>query len=293
MATKRKVEKKICSNPECQKELALTNFYNTTDIHFFPDGKIPICKNCCYAMFDNDGFHGFQTLMRLINKPIYADIFKGDYRDYIRIINSMPQYRDKTFADSTLFDDVRSNESKAKEKLTELSKEDFKELEIFFGEGYNEKDYIYLSYEYDDYCNRYEVDSKALENLIKEIVITQLDIRKKRAVGDKVDAQQKTLQDLLGSSNLKPVQETGANAVDQESFGTLIKKWENERPIPEPDEAWKDVDGIGKYVRTFFLGHLARLFGKEGDNPYKDEYEVEIEKHTVRPPNRNSQEEDD
>lgn len=289
---KRKVEKKICSNPNCQRELALVNFYNTSDVDFFPDGKIPICKDCCYAMFDKEGFAGFQSLMRLINKPIYVEHFKGDYKDYIRFINSMPQYKDKVFTDSTLFNEAQSSETKV-ERLTELSEEDFKELEQFFGEGYSEKDYIYLSYEYDDYCNRYEVDSKALENLIKEIVITQLDIRKKRAMNEKVDAQQKTLQDLLGSSNLKPVQETGANAVDQESFGTLIKKWENERPIPEPDEAWKDVDGIGKYVRTFFLGHLARLFGKEGDNPYKDEYEEEIEKHTVRPPNRNVSEEDE
>ena len=291
MATKKKAEKKTCSNPECQRELAPINFYNTSDTHFFPDGKIPICKDCCYTILDKDGFEGFQSLMRLINKPILVDIFKGDYKAYIRIINSMPQYKEMVFTDSTLFKQPE-NTNKPTQVLTELSEEDFKELERFFGEGYNEKDYIYLSYEYDDYCNRYEVDSKALENLIKEIVITQLEIRKKRSIGEKVDAQQKTLQDLLGSSNLKPVQETGANAVDQESFGTLIKKWENERPIPEPDEAWKDVDGIGKYVRTFFLGHLARLFGREGDNPYNDEYEHEIEKNTVRPPSRTVEEDD-
>lgn len=286
MATKRRIQKKKCTNPECQRELALVNFYNTSDVDFFPDGKIPICKDCCYAMLDAKGFEGFQSLMRIINKPIYAEHFKGDYRDYIRFINSMPQYKDKVFTDSTLFSEAKVNESKIKEQLKELSEDDFKELETIFGEGYTERDYIYLANEYDDYCNRYEVDSKALENLIKEICVTQLDIRKKRAVNEKVDAQLKTLQDLLGSSNLKPVQETGANAVDQESFGTLIKKWENERPIPEPDEAWKDIDGIGKYVRTFFLGHLARLFGKEGDNPFRDEYEEVIGEHTVKPPHR-------
>lgn len=286
MATKRRIQKKKCTNPECQRELALVNFYNTSDVDFFPDGKIPICKDCCYAMLDAKGFEGFQSLMRIINKPIYAEHFKGDYRDYIRFINSMPQYKEKVFTDSTLFSEAKANESKIKEQLKELSEEDFRELETIFGEGYTERDYIYLANEYDDYCNRYEVDSKALENLIKEICVTQLDIRKKRAVNEKVDAQLKTLQDLLGSSNLKPVQETGANAVDQESFGTLIKKWENERPIPEPDEAWKDVDGIGKYVRTFFLGHLARLFGKEGDNPFRDEYEEVIGEHTVKPPHR-------
>lgn len=287
MATtqRKKTVKKTCS--KCQRELALTNYYNTSDTDFFPDGKIPMCKDCCYVMFDEKGFEGFQALMRLINKPIYEELLEdNNYQNYIRIINSMPQYKNSKFTDSTTFREVKQNDAQRNYELNELSQSEYDELVEFFGEGkgYTEKDYIYLSNEYDDYCNRYEVDSKTLENLIKEIVITQLDIRKKRALGEKVDAQQKTLQDLLGSSNLKPVQETGANAVDQESFGTLIKKWENEHPIPEPAPEWKDVDGIGKYVRTFFLGHMARLFGKE--NPYQNEYDEEIGNYTVTPPNR-------
>lgn len=281
--TRKKTKRKTCS--KCQRELALTNYYNTSDIDFFPDGKIPICKECCYTMFEEKGFEGFMALMRLINKPIYQELLAdNNYQNYIRIINSMPQYRNSKFIDSDTFKDVKRNDENRSSNLSELTPEKFSELSDFFGEGYTEKDYIYLAREYEDYVNRYEVDSKAMENLIVEIVLTQLDIRKKRALGEKVDTQQKTLQDLLGSSNLKPVQETGANAVDQESFGTLIKKWENERPIPEPAEEWKDVDGIGKYVRTFFLGHMARLFGKE--NPYQEEYNEEIGKYTVIPPNR-------
>lgn len=285
-----KVIKKTCSHPKCQKEQRLTEFYNTSEIEIFADGKLPICKTCCFDIFERKGYSGFLSIMKIINKPILQDVFKGDYKEYIKIMNSMPQYKDLSFLDSTMFDISKAGDKavrmqREKEiELSELTVEEFYELEIFFGEGYSEKDYIYLSDEYSDYCSRYAVDSKALENLIKEIVLTQLEIRKARAQKQAVNALQKTLQDLLGSSNLKPVQESGAQAVDQESFGTLIKKWENERPIPEPDPAWKDVDGIGNYIKTYFLGHLSRVFGRQGENPYDDEYNEEIDKYTVKPP---------
>ncbi|RKJ54916.1 hypothetical protein D7X33_30780 [Butyricicoccus sp. 1XD8-22] len=280
----KKVDKKICISETCDKqsrEQVLTNFYTTSLKDIFTDGRIPLCKSCCQKLFDEKGFEGFQQIMKLINKPIYEDIFKGDYGDYIRQVASLPQYRMNTYEDSDLFAEPKSISSTKvnKVKAKELSEDELNELIDFFGEGYEEKDYIYLIGEYEDYLNRYEVDSKTLENLIKEICLTQLDIRKKRASGEKVDQQQKTLQDLLGSSNLKPVQETGNQAVEQETFGTLIKRWENEKPIPEPLEEWKENDRVGTYLRVWFTGHLMRMFGLENKN--EKEYYDELNTYTV------------
>lgn len=282
--TAKKATKKTCC--KCEKEQPLTNFYNTSYTNVFTDGKVPICKTCAFKNIEEHGFEEFQNLMKLINKPIYNEMFDGQsHGDYIRKVASLPQYRLDSYENSSLFDERKLISTSKKPKATSLSEDELNDLIEFFGEGYEEKDYIYLSSEYEDYLNRYEVDSKTLENLIKEICLTQLDIRKKRAQGDKVDAQQKTLQDLLGSSNLKPVQENASSGVaEAETFGTLIRKFENEHPIPEPHESWKDVDGIGKYVRTFFLGHMARMFGKE--NPYEAEYNEIIGEYTVKPPSK-------
>lgn len=281
-----KPTKQVCA--QCEKDKPLTEYYTTKDTFFFPCGKIPVCKICLNSAWDNEevnGFDLFKNTLRIINKPLIGDLYKGVPKDYIRQINSLSQYKEETFVDSDLFDERKSLSVTKKIKVDTLSENEFLDLQDFFGDGYEEKDYIYLQSEYEDYLNRYEVDSKTLENLIKEICLTQLDIRKKRAKGDKVDSQQKTLQDLLGSSNLKPVQESAASSIsEQETMGTLIKKWENDRPIPEPDDAWKDVDGIGKYIRTFFLGHLAKLFGKE--NSFQDEYDDTIGEFTVKPPRR-------
>lgn len=197
----------------------------------------------------------------------------------------MKDYKSKTWADSE-FDFEEEQEYTTQlllAKSTEdISKEDIDELMQFWGRGLDVEDYIWLQNEYIDFTNRYECDSKGMELLINEICLTRLDIRKRRENGEKVDQQQKTLQDLLGSSNLKPVQETGASGVEQESFGTLIKKYENERPIPEPEPRWKDPDKIGKYIKVFFLGHLSRMLGLK--NQYSEEYWEEMNKHTVEEP---------
>lgn len=275
-----KERKECCA---CEKPRPISEFYQTAYTNYFKDGKLPICKTCIYKNIEEHGFVEFQNLMKLVNKPIYEAMFNGDFKKYIQQINSMKQYKSNTYEDSDLFKNVKSSNVTKRIKPTKLEPDELENLIDFFGEGHEEKDYIYLDSEYKDYTNRYEVETKALENLIKEICLTQLDIRVKTANGEKVDAQRKTLQDLLGSSNLKPVQENAsAGIAEAETFGTLIKKFENEHPIPEPHESWKDVDGIGKYIRTFFLGTMAKMFDKE--NPYQDEYDEYIEEYTVRPP---------
>lgn len=278
--TKKKTKKptrKTCA--ECEKSLPLTNFYATTS-SMFPDKRLHICRNCAMEIVEEEGFSSFQDLMKLINKPIYQNLYKNDNGDYIRQMNSLPQYRTNVYEDSDLFKEAR-NATVKKAELKELTEEEMKTSEDFFGLGFTEEELIWLTNEYSDWEAKYNIDSKSLETLVKEVCLSQLDIRNKRAEGSDVRHELKTLQDLLGSGNLKPMQETGAQSVDQMTFGLWIKKFEDEHPIPEPSPEWKDVDGIGRYIKTFFLGHMAKMFDKK--NPFESTYKEEMEKYTVRP----------
>lgn len=280
--SKKKNNRKRCA--KCLEEKAMGEFYNA-DKTFYPDGKLHLCKNCALSIAEEGGHEGTLGLLRLLNKPLYQDLYKGDLPDYIRMMNSMPQYRKVGFVDSDTLKEINSIASLRIGNLKELSEEELRESELFWGAGMEEESYVWLNNQWLEYNTRYEVDSLTMENLLVEICLTRLDIRERRTKGSDVDKQLKTLNDLMTAANIKPVQETGAHSVEQETFGTLIKKWENERPIPEPDGAWKDVDGIGKYIRTFFLGHMAKMFDKE--NPFKEEYDEEISKYTVTPPKEN------
>jgi hypothetical protein len=287
--------KQVCT--DCGKEKKFSDFYTSHSPFHKHNSKLHVCKDC-FMKFVDDDVNKLKTALRMTDRPFLADLFKASEEEAERTNknaigiymknSSMPQYRNMTWDDSDfeghkkikntnnkeLFDEIDINDD-----VQDLTEDELKYLKLFWGKGYELDDLIWLQTEYEDWTNRYECDSKGMETLIQEICKQQLDINIRRSNGEKVDQQLKTLQDLLGSSNLKPVQETGANAVEQESFGTLIKKFEREKPIPEPDDAWKDVDGIGKYIRTFFLGHMSRAIGVE--NKFQKEYEDELAKYTV------------
>lgn len=282
---------------KCQRRKEPTkNFYKSYS-HWHTDSLLPLCKDCLKDFIKDreDNASIVQDLMRTLDKPLKLDTWKQAMEskketlgEYFRILNL--NAGEENYDDSDHLSDKKPqtliNKQKqmfedinVHEEINELNEEDVKFMKSFWGK-YDLEELVWLQKEYEDWTNRYECDSKGMETLIQEICKQQLDINTRRANGEKVDQLLKTLQDLLGSSNLKPVQETGANAVEQESFGTLIKKFEREHPIPEPDQIWADVDGIGKYIRTFFFGHMAKAIGIE--NKFQKEYDDEVSKYTVK-----------
>lgn len=159
-----------------------------------------------------------------------------------------------------------------------------RETILFFGFGYSDEEYQYLESEYKSWTTRHECQTKAQEELFKGLCIAQLMMRRAQQGGttkEYMDAT-KAFQDLLASANLKPSQTNDNSLVEQNTFGTLIRKIENERPICEPMPEWRDVDGIERYISTYFLGHMAKLVHVKND--CADMYEAEMAKHTVSPP---------
>jgi len=123
-----------------------------------------------------------------------------------------------------------------------------------------------------------------IEALIRQICNLEVDINRDRAAKKSVDKSITTLNTLLGSAMLKPSQKADNTdgLIEKTPFGVWIKKWEDKRPIPEPDPEMQDVDGIVRYIDIWFRGHLAKMLGKK--NAYSELYEKEIAKrHLERP----------
>lgn len=154
----------------------------------------------------------------------------------------------------------------------------------FFGPGYTAIQYKYLREQYTDWCDRYDCQSKAQEEIFKNISIAQLNVQIAQQEGNQKKTADaiKTLQDLMGDAKIKPRQKDDAALVEQNTFGTLIQLWEKEEPIPEPKAEWLDVDRIKRYIGAFFTGHLSKVF--DIDNEWSDIYDEEISKYTVTPP---------
>ena len=197
------------------------------------------------------------------------------FQQYVTLIKSLPQYRKSTWKDSEFGEDNSVVE-------TETDRKARKDIRRFFGTGFSEGDYLYLQDQYDDWKARTQVDTKSQEMYIKQICFKELEIWKAQKAGTDTDKLIKSLNDLMASANLQPRQNIDNAATDSLTFGELIKKWEDERPISTPAPEFQDVDGIGKYIRIWFAGHLAKALGLK--NAYSEEYEEEMAKYTVEKP---------
>lgn len=107
-----------------------------------------------------------------------------------------------------------------------------------------------------------EIDA-GTEALIRQICGLEIDINLERSAGRAPDKLISSLNTLLGSAQLKPDQRKDeiSKADANTPFGVWIKRWEDSRPIPEVDPSMRDVDGIKKYIATWFHGHLAKMLG--------------------------------
>lgn len=99
---------------------------------------------------------------------------------------------------------------------------------------------------------RYQCENKSQELLFKRICFKELEIDKAQKEGKDTKELDATLQNLMGSLNIKPSQKTSNALTDNLTFGQLIDKWEQSYPVPEPDEDFKDVDKLD-YTLMYFL----------------------------------------
>ena len=157
----------------------------------------------------------------------------------------------------------------------------------FWGPGYKPDMYVALEQRRSYWMSRLPKDLDidiGTEALIKQMCSLELDINRDRAAGRAVDKSINALNTLLGSAKLKPAQKKADadSSIDNTPFGVWIRRWENKRPVPEPDPELQDVDGIIRYISIYFLGHLCKMLGIK--NTYCKLYEDEPAKMRVERP---------
>ena len=201
---------------------------------------------------------------------------------------NMYQYAQKDY-DNTIQEryllDSQSGTIMPENLVSEKSDEEIEIIEEskrIFGNGFSEDDYLYLYDQYTDWTTRHECNTKAQEEVFKRLCFVQLDLLKATRTKQPTKDLDATFQNLLGTANLQPKQNAKDAVSDAQTFGTLIDKWENTRPLPEIDEELKDVDKIGLYIDVFFRGHTAKMLGVK--NALSNLYDKYIRKYTVAKP---------
>lgn len=287
----------IC--PVCGEPISSENYY--TDKRY-AIGVYPECKKCIRMEVEqrkskndkpNETKESVQKMLQKMDLPYIDSLYESLCKDvcdevneknktspflaYLPPIKSLPQYKGKTYKDSEFGDYISQDEEEINENSRIL-----KTAKKRFGSGFNNSELVFLENEYQDWTRRYQCENKAQEILFKRVCFKELDIEKAQKEGKDTKELDKTLQELLGSLNLKPSQNNSNTLTEAKTFGQLIEKWENEKPIPEPDEDFKDVDRIGLYIDVFFKGHLSKMMGLK--NGFSNLYEKFMHKYTVKKP---------
>ena len=255
-------------------------------------GLFPICADCLADMAtDYDKKRGIRIdnrdkllrVFHMIDIPFSDEAFKS-FREnavggasvakaMISQVHAWAKANKKTWADS-----VFEGASAMSDPSEGVVRADIRKV---FGRGFSEDDYLFLQDQYDDWKARTQVGTKSQETYVQQICSELLGIDKDRKAGRDVSQRLKTLDVLMCSANLQPKQNVGNAATDSLTFGQLIEKWEMEKPISEPSEEFKDVDGIGRYIRVWFTGWLTKALGLKA-NVFTAEYEKEISKYEVK-----------
>lgn len=284
--------------------------FKKRDTGFYTDnryiiGRYPVCKECLLKIAEqrkkdrdkpNETPESVQKVMQMLDRPydneFYEKCVKGasdgvkektrnsPFATYITAIMSLPQWQGKTYADSDFGNSIETTELTEEEILE--NEAILKKARMRFGRDYNNVDLLFLEREYEDWTTRNVCETKTQELLFKRICFKELEIDKLQKEGKDTKEADKTLQELLGSAQLKPSQNGANSLADSNTFSQMIDLWEHTRPIPEPSDEFKDIDGIGQLIDVFFKGHLAKMMGLK--NAFSAAYDRFMKKYTVTKP---------
>lgn len=304
--TKSKVE---CFN--CNKEYVDTNYYKSSSIFYSNIGKIPYCKQCIeklyqhyYEKYTNEGcltpernsvkrlcmafniYYSDDAFNSAINSAKKREMNISPMGAYMKMVQ-LSQYKGKSYDDTVSDEEKEDFVANISGGISDSRTVDAKTMK-FFGVGFTDEDYEFLQEQYSDWTARHECKTKAQEEVFKDICFNRLQNLKALRMGEDTKDITASFQKMLDSGKLQPKQNVGDAMADNQTFGTLIDKWENTRPIPEVDEDLRDVDKIGLYLEIFFKGHLAKMMGLK--NGLSNLYSKFMKKYTVEKPEYNDDE---
>ncbi len=295
----------------CGNEYVETNFYNSYGRLFSNIGKLPYCKQCIekfyqqyYEEYVNEGcLTPEKTAIKRVCMTFdiyYTDVVFNSAMNKIRESNmnispmaqymktiQLAQYKDKSY-DTTVLNEMKEEFIANVSDGISVNRDVDQKTIDFFGSGFTDEDYKFLKREYEDWTARHECKTKTQEENFKDICFNRLQNLKALRRGEDTKDITASFQKMLDAGKLQPKQNAGDAMADNQTFGTLIDKWENTRPIPEVDEDLRDVDKIALYTDVFFKGHLAKMMGMK--NGLSNQYSKYMDKYTVKRPEYNDDE---
>ena len=263
------------------------NFYQSYSLLYKGNNeRMSICKDCTVILYE-DLLKTYSNEKIAIEKlcttlDIYFSIkaFEGAKQQaikqesnlakiYIQKINSMKQFNGLTNKDSDILDYSQELREQDNIDLGNINEDEVIDITITkdilkrWGLGKTKQDYFMLEEFYQDLIDSYEHKTPTQRWLYQEIASCRLEAEKCKAEGDRKAYAEtmKMASQLMGDSNIKPAQKTSLAEEGMDNWGAWVSMIENNEPIGEAMEDYKDVDGIRKYINKWFVRPFGRALG--------------------------------
>lgn len=245
----------------CEEEKKLADYYKVNN-PLFSDGYYPTCKTCILDQLDESSPISVYDTLRRMDKPFIEEKWvaaeeshegKAVFGRYLQSINS------SSMANLT-WDDSEFPESEGEEEMSGDSK--------LRWSGFSSSDKMKLEAMYQEMLGTYEANTPVQRNIYRDYCITRHKSDQALLSGNvgEYEKLQRVLSSQMNDARIKPLQETGFDENSTATFGQFMEKIENERPIPEPLEIFKDVDGIKKYITKWFTNQMQRALDLRSKN---------------------------
>ena len=288
--------KKICT--ACGEEKAPNaGFYlSRSKLYKFNDGRMPICKECLSKLFKelqakySDEVKALYHLCMLfdiyfdkdlVTKSSNMENFSDEdnlLKSYMKNVNSLNQYKfkDSMSSDCIVLDDslIKKEKENIEEDnvVEEVSFQVDNKMKTRWGASLPVEDYMFLENKYKEFTDVYECRTPAQRLIFEQIAKCLLRGEKALKKDNDVafEKMNNMVSKLMTDGNIKPIQEASVAEDDTATWGKWINLIEQERPIGEPCEQFKDVDKISTYITKWFTRQMQRVFdlstGEEDDN---------------------------
>lgn len=261
-----------------------TDFYVSYSILNKATKRMSICKNCALSIFNANLEKYNDTKIAIYNTCQILDVYYSNslyeavlqqsldsnaniFGIYMQKVNSLVQYKDKTFADSDIFNVKNDNLDTQSYELIEK-----------WGEGYTQDQYRKLEKFYQDMNNAFDISTPTHKQLL--IFISKLNLKMDECLenGDiagfsKLSQQYET---MMKSAKFRPLDKVSADVASGiRTFSQIFEEVEKKGFIPpHPIEETQDiVDRTIMYILNYTrkLLNLQRLSQPPIDTPKVDE----------------------
>lgn len=282
------------------KKVSSANFYKSYSVMYKStyENRMTVCKECVLKLVDefkatfNSELKVLYSLCRMLDVLYDEYIYNvakeqaaardgNPYQYYFQKVLSLPQFANKTFADSAQAEigvgEVQSSEASTIAEDNGINIDHT--TRIKWGNLPNE-DLMFLEYNYNQWVTRHQCETRAEELLFEEICHVQLDINKLRMSGGDTTKKVDQLQKLMQSANIRPLDQTAITSNENVMmWGTTVATIEKHEPCEffgeYREKEYKDYMGYRGYFDNWVLRGLKNLLaGTKDFNIVLEEEEV-------------------